>query len=62
MSEVTRRLRRFAGFVQALLGELSDEHAYRRSLEASGKQASQEEWRRFTEERYRKLATRPKCC
>ena len=55
-------LRRFGGLLLALLRELADESAYRRSLMAHGSEASPEEWRRFTAERYRSRFTRPKCC
>ncbi len=54
--------RRFGGFLMALLRELADENAYRRELRLHGRAASGEEWRRFTEEQYRRRFTRPKCC
>ena len=56
------RLRRLGRFALALLRELADESAYQRRLESYGRQASPEEWRRFSEERYRARFTRPKCC
>jgi len=55
-------MRRLGRFVLALLRELADESAYRRRLEADGRRESPEEWRRFSEERYRARFTRPKCC
>jgi hypothetical protein len=48
--------------VAALLGELSDESAYRRHLAFHGRQHSGEEWRRFSDERLRSKYLRPKCC
>ena len=56
------RLRRAGKLAWALLRELADEGAYQRHLEARGRPDSPEEWRRFTAERYRDLAARPKCC
>jgi hypothetical protein len=56
------RLRRFGGFVMALLRELADESAYQRHLDAHGRRASAKEWRRFSEERLRARFSRPKCC
>ena len=57
-----RRLRRLGRFALALLRELADESAYQRRLKLHGRQASPEEWRRFSEERYRARFGRPKCC
>jgi hypothetical protein len=57
-----KRLRRVAAFVGALLRELGDETAYRRHLEHCGAPDSAQEWRRFSEERFRARFTRPKCC
>jgi hypothetical protein len=56
------RLRRLGKLAWALLRELADENAYQRRLETTGRPASPEEWRDFTDERYRDLSTRPKCC
>jgi hypothetical protein len=55
-------LKRLAGFAAALLRHLSDESAYRRSLESSGRRATPEEWRRFSDARYAARFTRPRCC
>ncbi len=55
-------LRRFGAVVMGVLRELSDESAYRRHLQAHGKDHSGEEWRRFCEERLRAKYQRPKCC
>ena len=46
----------------ALLRELADENAYRRHLEAHGREHSAEEWRRFSEERLGAKYERAKCC
>jgi hypothetical protein len=55
-------IRRFAGFLLALLREIGDENAYRRHLEAHGRKHSGAEWRRFSEERMRAKYARAKCC
>jgi hypothetical protein len=55
-------MRRLVRFILALLRELSDENAYRRHLNAHGREASREEWRRFSEERMRAKYARAKCC
>lgn len=53
---------RFLRYVRDLLRELSDESAYRRHLERTGRRHSGEEWRRFTDERLRAKYARVKCC
>ncbi len=55
-------VRILAGYVMALLRELSDQTAYERHLRAHGAAPSAEEWRRFSEERFAARFTRPKCC
>lgn len=55
-------VRRFGELALALLRELADENAYRRHLEAHGREHSGEEWRRFSEERLRAKYMRAKCC
>jgi hypothetical protein len=57
-----RPVRILAGYVIALLRELSDQTAYERHLRAHGVEASAEEWRRFSEERFTARFARPKCC
>jgi hypothetical protein len=57
-----KRLRLAGRLALALLRELADEGAYLRCLKRRGMKASPEEWRRFTEERYRAQSVRPKCC
>jgi hypothetical protein len=56
------RLRLLGRFALALLRELADEGAYQRRLALRGLKASPEEWRRFSEERYRARFARAKCC
>ena len=58
MTQLLRVLRILWG----LLKELSDEAAYKRHLQAHGRQESGEEWRRFSHERLSAKFTRPKCC
>jgi len=55
-------MRRAWDLLMRLLGELADENAYRRHLEAHGRAPSGEEWRRFWEERLRAKYARAKCC
>ena len=55
-------LRAFFRFALELLRELSDENAYQRHLERHGRQASGEEWRRFSDDRLRAKYARAKCC
>jgi len=55
-------MRRLGRLIVALLRELADENAYRRHLDAHGREASAEEWRRFSEERMRAKYARAKCC
>jgi hypothetical protein len=43
-----------------LLGELSDQNAYRRYLQ--GRTPSPEEWRRFSDLRYKRKYQNAKCC
>jgi hypothetical protein len=53
---------RFGKLALALLRELADENAYQRHLEQHGRQASGEEWRRFSDQRLRAKYARAKCC
>ena len=55
-------MKRIARLVLALLRELADENAYRRHLDAHGRDPSGAEWRRFSEERLRARYARAKCC
>jgi hypothetical protein len=55
-------MRALLQFVRALLGELSDQTAYQRHLEAHAATHSGAEWRRFCDERWQAKATRGSCC
>jgi len=56
------QLKEFWRIVMGILGEISDETAYRRHLAAHGVAASGPEWRRFSEERLRQKYQRARCC
>jgi hypothetical protein len=45
-----------------LLRELADERAYERHLGRTGRAASAEEWRRFSDERLRHKYSQGRCC
>ncbi len=49
-------------FIRELLGELSDQNAYRRHLAAHGAAHSPAEWRRFCDEHWLKQSRRGRCC
>jgi len=53
---------RFFAFVIRLLRDLGDQNAYARHLAAHGKKHSGEEWRRFSDERFRAKYQNAKCC
>ena len=55
-------MKRFFRTILALLREIGDESAYQRHLEAHGRTHSPEEWRRFSDERFRGKYSRAKCC
>jgi len=55
-------LKRFLSFALALAHELSDESAYARHLERTGRAASAAEWKVFTQRRYRAKYQNAKCC
>ena len=57
-----RQLRAFVQVILGILRELSDQNAYKRYLAAHGRCHSGQEWRRFSEERFRVKYARPKCC
>jgi hypothetical protein len=54
--------RNFAAGIAELLGEISDQNAYARHLAAKGATHSPEEWRRFSDERFRMKYQQVKCC
>ncbi len=45
-----------------LVQELSDQAAYERHLNLTGRAASAEEWKRFADGRYRRKYQNAKCC
>jgi hypothetical protein len=55
-------MRRFFEILRGILDELSDQNAYRRFLAEHGATHSAEEWRKFSDERYREKSTRARCC
>ena len=57
-----RQLREFRRIFMSLLRELADQNAYQRHLAAHGRPHSDQEWRRFSEERLNRKFTRPNCC
>ncbi|HEX4278806.1 MAG TPA: hypothetical protein VHZ74_25795 [Bryobacteraceae bacterium] len=57
-----RMARNFAAGIAELLGEISDQNAYARHLAAQGATHSPEEWRRFSDERFRMKYQQVKCC
>ena len=56
------RLEKFGRFVIALLNELSDQTAYQRHLAIHGASDSPAEWRKFSDEHWRKQSRRGRCC
>jgi hypothetical protein len=46
----------------AILREIGDQNAYARYLQAQGTTHSGEQWRRFSDERFRAKYQRAKCC
>jgi hypothetical protein len=55
-------LRHFMHGIADLLREISDQNAYARHLAARGIEHSGEEWRRFSDERFRTKYRKAKCC
>ena len=55
-------MKRFFRLLLGLLREIGDENAYARHLKAHAAKHSPEEWRRFSEERFRCKYSRAKCC
>lgn len=49
-------------YLKALAGELSDQTAYRRYLEHTGRTHSGSEWRRFSDGRHSRKYRNAKCC
>ena len=57
-----RWLRTIVAGLGELLREISDQSAYERHLAAHGVAHSGEEWRRFSDERFRMKYRQAKCC
>lgn len=55
-------MRRLIRILLGILGEISDESAYRRHLAAHGVADSPEEYRRFADARLGAKYGQPKCC
>ena len=55
-------LRNIAAGITTLLREISDQNAYARYLAARGLEHSGEQWRRFSDERFRAKYRKAKCC
>jgi hypothetical protein len=55
-------MKRFLAYLHTLFRELSDESAYARHLQASGRPHSSAEWRVFCDRRYRRKYSNAKCC
>ena len=56
------RIRGIARAILDLLREIADQNAYARHLAARSAEHSGEEWRRFSDERFRSKYQRAKCC
>jgi hypothetical protein len=57
-----RILRNILHGLTELMRELSDQNAYQRHLAEHGAAHSAEEWRRFSDERFRTKYQQVKCC
>jgi len=57
-----RIVREILSGVLELLREIADQNAYERHLTAHGIAHSAEEWRRFSDERFRMRYQQVKCC
>jgi hypothetical protein len=55
-------MRRFLEILRGIVDELTDQNAYKRHLQAHGVKHSAEEWRKFSDERYRAKSARARCC
>jgi hypothetical protein len=55
-------MRKFFGIILQVLREIGDENAYKRHLQAHGVEHSPEEYRRFSDVRFRQKYARAKCC
>ncbi len=57
-----KRFSKLLLLLRDLLRELSDQAAYARHLEKSGRSASSAEWKEFSNRRYRRKYQSAKCC
>jgi hypothetical protein len=57
-----KALAQFLAFVRGLAKELSDEAAYQRHLARAAAPHSGEEWRKFSDARFRRKYRQGKCC
>jgi hypothetical protein len=55
-------MKSFLEILRGIIDELTDQSAYRRHLLAHGATHSAEEWRKFSDERWRARSTRARCC
>jgi hypothetical protein len=55
-------MKKILEIVRGIIDELTDQSAYRRHLVAHGATHSAEEWRRFSDERWKAKSTRARCC
>jgi hypothetical protein len=55
-------MKNFLKILRGILDELTDQSAYRRHLIAHGAKHSAEEWRKFSDERWKAMSTRARCC
>jgi hypothetical protein len=57
-----RKLVKLLQAIRNLIRELSDEAAYERHLQVSGRIHSAQEWQSFIDRRYRRKYQNAKCC
>lgn len=55
-------MKRIFLILRGILDELSDQNAYRRHLAANGVPHSAEQWRKFSDERWKAKSMRARCC
>ncbi|HEV1285965.1 MAG TPA: hypothetical protein VNU44_11650 [Bryobacteraceae bacterium] len=55
-------MRKLLEVLRGIIDELTDQSAYRRHLLAHGTSHSAEEWRNFSDERWKAKSTRARCC
>lgn len=55
-------MKHFFLILRGILDELTDQSAYRRYLASHGAVDSGEEWRKFTDERWKAKSERVRCC